>query len=432
MKRMFAFTQDAESRRGMAQAVLLAMGVVASAGAQAATVYGGGATLPAVGYEGNQALGGTTDTRLTVDPSDTSSLFGQVQSTYGFTLSYCETGSGTGKKVLGQWTSYAADNACGTFSQASVFGFSAPSARPDFGASDAPLAQSEYNSVITNVSTAPVQFPVVAGAIAIIYNNSSVTSQLNLTDSQVCEIFSGKITNWSQISSASGAIKLVYRTDGSGTSFSLSNHLANVCTSSAEFTSGTYPTVHFTTDQTFTNVVAASGGLPSGAIGASGNPGVVAAVAANADSIGYGEVADALAHDPTLTYATVNSEDPVNNLANTFSITTGVGEVVTVNGSNGQATLGAITSGSQTQCVVVANPSTYAVPSSGYPIVAVSNLLGLYSGNANAADVRDLLNAPFNATIQNNASDIGSGTGLAWVDDTSGHETSTLINSCIN
>ena len=432
MTRKFALTQNADHRRVLAQAVMLAMGVVGVAAntASAQTLYGGGATLPAVGYVGpTAALGGSTDTRLTNPVTETTSLFGAYASAHSESVSYCQTGSGTGKKVLGQWTSFAANNTCGLFS-GTPFGFSGAAALPNFAASDAPLAQSEYSSVITNVGVAPAQFPSVAGAIGIIYNNTSVSS-LNLTDSQVCEIFSGVITNWSQISSASGAITVAYRTDGSGTSFSLSNHLSHVCTSAAEFkSSGEF----FTTDQTFTNVVAHSGGLPSGAVGASGNPGVVNEVSATTNSIGYGEIADALNHDPVLQYATVNSEDPVANFGATFTITTTTGQVIAGVNTIGQATLGAITGGSNTSCVVVAIPSSYAVPSSGYPIVAVSNLLGYYSGNGatNAPLIQDLLSAPYTTSIKRAATDIGSGKGLAWVSDSSGNATTANVDLCIN
>ena len=447
MERKFAKSQNADSRRAMAQAVMLAMGVVTTVGAQAATLYGGGATLPAVGYEGgSQALGNGSNTRLVSGTFDSKSLFQIYENTYSAsfapTVSYCQTGSGTGKRVLGGVTGYAADNACGLFT-GTPLGFSAPSpqADPNFAASDAPLAQSEYSSVINSwgsAHTAPVQFPVVAGAIGILYNNTNVAS-LNVTDSQVCEIFSGVITNWTQLgATTSQAITVVYRTDGSGTSFSLSNHLSAVCTAAAEFqASGDY----FTTDQTFTNVVAHSGGLPSGAVGASGNPGVVSTIGSTAGAIGYGEIADALARSPALTYATVNSKNPTSStdFPATFTVTTTTGQVISGVDSTGHATLGAVTGGVDTQCLVVAVPSSYANPSSGYPIVAVSNLLGYYSGNGtNATAVGDLLGAAWNTTIRRSATDIGAGKGLSWLSDSAGNIGTVssgapgLISGCVN
>jgi phosphate transport system substrate-binding protein len=421
MKRKFGLSQNAANRRAMAQAVMLAMGVVAQASAQAAgTLYGGGATLPAVGYEGGtQALGNGSNARLVVNTTDTKSLFGAYKIKYSTTVSYCQTGSGTGKRVLGGVTGYAADNTCGDFTTTPL-GFSAPSGQhdPNFAASDAPLSQSEYSSVINSwgsAHTAPVQFPVVAGAVGILYNNTSVSS-LNLSDSQVCQIFSGQITNWSQLGAAAKAITVVYRSDGSGTTFSLSNHLSAVC--AAYLPSGDY----FTTDQSFTNVAAHSGGIPAGASGQSGNPNVVSTVGSTDGAIGYGEIADALARNPALTYATVNGQDPVSNLAATFTVTTTTGQVISGVDSTGHAVLSAVTGGSQTQCLVMAVPSSYANPASGYPIVAVSNLLGYYSGNStNSTLIGELLGAPWNTTIRSLATDIGSGKGLVYLADASGN-----------
>jgi phosphate transport system substrate-binding protein len=274
-----------------------------------------------------------------------------------------------------------------------------------------------------------VPFPALACAVGILYNNSTVAS-LNLTDSQVCAIFSGQVTNWGQlVAGHTEALTVVYRSDGSGTTFSLSNHLAAVCS----LASG-----HFVTDQTFSPTVLGSitpsGAAPANFSPANGNPAVVNAINATANSIGYGEIADAVAHNPTITHATVNGLDPLSDFATsgTFSISTTVGQVITgVNATTGKPTLGAISGGAQTQCVVIADPNGYSNPT-GYPIVAVSNLLSYYGANANVSDVRYVLSGAYDTTVQAATTTIAAGTGLSWVSDASGNANAAKVTSCVN
>jgi len=72
--------------------------------------------------------------------------------------------------------------------------------------------------------------------------NSAIAKNgaLELTDAQLCGIFSGKITNWSGLSvpaggkaPAAGPITVVYRTDTGGTTFNLANHFVAACTTGA-------------------------------------------------------------------------------------------------------------------------------------------------------------------------------------------------------
>ncbi len=63
--------------------------------------------------------------------------------------------------------------------------------------------------------------------------NSAVSAngQLVLSDDQLCAVFSGKLSEWSQLSPSltPGAITVVYRPESAGTSFQLAQHLAAVC-----------------------------------------------------------------------------------------------------------------------------------------------------------------------------------------------------------
>lgn len=58
-------------------------------------------------------------------------------------------------------------------------------------------------------------------------------NSLILTDDDLCGIFSGKLTNWSQTSAGrklSGPVRVYYRVDGAGTTFLLTQHLRSACT----------------------------------------------------------------------------------------------------------------------------------------------------------------------------------------------------------
>jgi ABC-type phosphate transport system substrate-binding protein len=90
-----------------------------------------------------------------------------------------------------------------------------------------------------------IQIPIFATPITVPITNTKMTAngKVSLTDSDLCGIFSGKLTNWNQTSVASkltaGTIKVYWRDDnsGSGTTFLFTNHLASVCTA-AETLSG--------------------------------------------------------------------------------------------------------------------------------------------------------------------------------------------------
>ncbi len=436
------------------------------------TLYGGGATLPAIGYVGNSWL--TNDgthvnnpqLRLT-NPAGLGSLFGAFTAatppasthlTNYPNVSYCQTGSGGGRKIFYGLTGFAANQACGDYTTSNKNGFSAPNAEPNFAASDAPLSASEYNQFITNKGAThaePVQIPEIAGAIGVIYANSdtAVSSKINLTESQICQIFKGTINNWNQISPSfqNKAIKLVYRSDDSGTSFNFTNHLSKVCPSA-------FPTAvsGISTQSTFVNIYPGAT-APTGAIGGSGNGGVVQAVQTTDGSIGYAEIQDAVERGnlagSKVNYATVSIRPDVatvkggapgitykkldpTSLSNTFKIPAGgvlTDMVITGNDSNGRPVLASIASATspsvtppQAGCLFVAAPDAVATAATKtytktnsfgtttyddyllYPIVAPTYLLAYNTGNgANTAGVQGLMTAGLTAAIKNTVSTIG-------------------------
>lgn len=442
---IFGFNGNTRMNK-LAGALVLA---IAASSAHAAIQVGGGATLPAVGYVGSTNIG----TRLISSP-DAGSMLGAFKTVFhptitGAAASYCQTGSGAGKNILAGVSGTSVQNNCAPDfpSTVTVTGFGANTVgrstltQPNFTGSDSPLSTGDYNNYTTNRTTSqPVQFPAVAGAIAIVYSNNNLSTTLNLTTAQVCGIFNGTITTWTGLgapvpATGSDTLKVVYRSDGSGTSFGLSNFLSQNC-------AGTVAQ-HFKVDQSFANAVSLYS-LPSANwTGKSGNPGVVNAVVADPSGqdgfIGYAEAANAQAALGQI--ATVNNLDPVANLGDpsTHKVALAADAVVArnaitgVDANNGHATYGVITTAPNNSCINLVKPEKYAIqPSGSYPMVAVSYLLGNSNGNgSDLTDVQNLLGAPYNSSIISGTNTIGAGTGLAFLDVSATSLSQSLVTSCV-
>ncbi|MDR3385783.1 MAG: phosphate ABC transporter substrate-binding protein PstS [Rudaea sp.] len=157
----------------------------------------------------------------------------------------------------------------------------------DFGASDKPLDAKDLSEAGLG------QFPVVIGGIVPVVNIEGVSpGGLKLTGPVLADIFLGKVLKWNDKAIADlnpGAklpdtlITVVHRSDGSGTSFNVTNYLAKVSPEWKEKV-GEGTTVAW----------------PTG-VGGKGNEGVAAYVRQIKDSIGYVEYAYALQNK--LTYA---------------------------------------------------------------------------------------------------------------------------------
>lgn len=103
----------------------------------------------------------------------------------------------------------------------------------DFGATDVAVSEEEEKSF-----TRPfVQFPVVAGTEAVVYNLPGVTQHLNLTPAVLADIFLGKIKKWNhpRIAQLNPGVQLpdmdivvVHRSDGSGTTYIFTDYLSTV------------------------------------------------------------------------------------------------------------------------------------------------------------------------------------------------------------
>jgi phosphate transport system substrate-binding protein len=409
------------------------------------TLYGGGATLPALAYEGMQA-----ETKNPgQSPFAAGTVFGSLlnRADKGDSLQYCQTGSGYGKGVLNGLD--PANGACAALN-ASPTGFGVPSgaqAYADFSGSDSPVSQSDYSALQTGPLSARgefVQVPYIAGAVAIFYNNSSLdnASQLSITPKTLCEIADGEITNWNKIpvnpNEPNGkkypakTLTWVYRYDGSGTTFSFGNYL------SASNVGNTGP-AHCTAAENYglsqvfdanNNSKGSSGGygvLPNNDaekanfLAGSGNPGVVACILAtpgaqcyNSDtlvpavgdgSIGYVEAANASASRNNAAgqnYAEIflhtgsgtKAYDPIKDLPEAAAQiqTVNVNEVVAAALPAGRPSPDVVgVSGSTGNCLGIVDPASYDNIKTGYPIVAVTNLEFTSAGNGvKAPDLQNL------------------------------------------
>jgi phosphate transport system substrate-binding protein len=147
----------------------------------------------------------------------------------------------------------------------------------DFGASDMPLKAEELEK------QGLVQFPAILGGVVPVFNLKDVKpGELKLTGEIVANIYLGKIKKWNDpaiVALNPGAklpgdeISVVYRSDGSGTTFVFTNYLSKV---SPEFKS----TISEGTSVKF----------PLG-VGGKGNEGVASYVQKITGSIGYVEYA---------------------------------------------------------------------------------------------------------------------------------------------
>ncbi len=92
----------------------------------------------------------------------------------------------------------------------------------DFGASDVAMTDDE----IAKVARGVVLLPVTAGAGVVAYNIPSF--DLRLSRQQLVDIFLGKIKNWTQVGGPSMEMKVIHRSDGSGTTALFTQYLSAI------------------------------------------------------------------------------------------------------------------------------------------------------------------------------------------------------------
>lgn len=155
----------------------------------------------------------------------------------------------------------------------------------DFAASDAPLKEEERAQFQQKYGAEPIQVPMTSGSIVFAYNLEGV-DDLELSRDAYCGIVSGDITNWNDPAIAAAnegttlpdePIQFVHRSDGSGTTFQFTSHLAEAC---PNWQAGADKSVEW----------------PTGT-GAKGNEGVTAQLQQTPGAIGYVEFSYAREND---------------------------------------------------------------------------------------------------------------------------------------
>jgi phosphate transport system substrate-binding protein len=153
----------------------------------------------------------------------------------------------------------------------------------DFGASDAPLTEEQFEE-----ANGVVQIPWALSGTVPAYNVSGAPENLKLSGEVLADIYLGNVTQWDDPAIAklnpgtglpSTKITPVYRSDGSGDTYAFTNYLSTI---DPEFKSkvGTSTTVKF----------------PTG-VGAEKNDGVSAAISQTDGAIGYVGLAYALSNE---------------------------------------------------------------------------------------------------------------------------------------
>ena len=231
----------------------------------------------------------------------------------------------------------------------------------DFGASDEPIKASEAKKVKRGV----VQIPMVGGTIAIAYNKPGC--KLKLTQKQVVDIFSGRITDYKQVGCSAGSMKVVHRSDGSGTTFAFTNSLDAF----GGWTAGVGKSVNW----------------PVG-VGAKGNEGVSGTIKNTPGAIGY-----------------VNTGFVRPNKLQAAVLQNKAGKFVGPSAVTGAAALNGIKLDPVTLAGEDPNPSG----AQAYPISTLTWILAYKSGYApgKAQAVRDAINYALSSKAQSIADDLG-------------------------
>lgn len=184
----------------------------------------------------------------------------------------------------------------------------------DFGASDAPMSDTELAKAEA-AGGRVLHIPMVLGSVVVSYNLNGVKN-LRLDGPTLANIFLGQIKKWNDpaiaalnpgVSLPSADIRVVHRSDSSGTSYIFTGYLSSVSpawkTKVGQNKSPEWPT----------------------GIGGEGNDGVAAAVKQTNGSIGYNEIAYAIENKiPFATLKNASGEFITPSLAATTAAGQGV------------------------------------------------------------------------------------------------------------
>jgi ABC-type phosphate transport system substrate-binding protein len=310
-------------------AVSMTLAALCSAQAAMADVNGGGATLPQPLYQTAGVL------------------------TTGFTP-YIGVGSGNGKAAFlnNDYTKFVAGNT---------------SKNVHWAGSDSKLTAAELSTYASAKQPGwgkLIQVPSVATSVAVPFNKAG-TAAVDLSVNQLCGVFSGRLTDWSQItgSGRTGAIKVVYRSESSGTTELFTRFLNAKCTEAESFAVTTF------FDQSYGNVTKK---VPAGSVSASGSQPVMTLLNSTEGGITYMSpdyAASTLAGlDDATKVAKVNGASPAP--ANVSAAIALVPVPTGTNVTNQNAWVPTFAAAASTT-----DPSIVAYPASGYPILGFTNLI---------------------------------------------------------
>ena len=229
----------------------------------------------------------------------------------------------------------------------------------DFGASDGAVKDSKQPA------EGMVHIPMTGGAIVPAYNNPGC--DLKMTQTELADVFLGKIDNWSYFGCEGGQIKTVYRSDGSGTTKGFTNSLSS-----------------FSPEWKKTVGTGKSVAWPVG-IGGKGNSGVAATIKLTPGALGY------------VNYGYVQNDDALEQPA----IQNKAGNFVKASAETASAGLGKIILDDQLRG---ADPNPAGENS--YPIVSLTWILAYPEYEKNEA-VKEVLRYALTPTQQDKADGLG-------------------------
>jgi phosphate transport system substrate-binding protein len=230
----------------------------------------------------------------------------------------------------------------------------------DFGASDEAITAAEAAKVKRGV----VQIPMVGGTIAVAYNKKGCS--LKLSQKQTVDIFAGRIKDWNQLPNCgNGPIRVVYRSDGSGTTYAFTNSLDAF----GSWGPGVAKAVKW----------------PTG-VGGKGNEGVAGTIKNTPGSIGY-----------------VNTGFVRANKLQAAAIQNKAGKFVLPTAATGAAALNNITLNAN-----LAGENPNPAGANAYPISTLTWILAYRTGNGEKADdIRAALKYALSGKAQGIADDLG-------------------------
>ncbi|UZE32372.1 substrate-binding domain-containing protein [Pseudomonas sp. B21-059] len=334
-------------------AASLTLAALCSAQAALADINGGGATLPQPLYQTAGVL------------------------TAGF-APYIGVGSGNGKAAFlnNDYTKFVA----GTTGK-----------NVHWAGSDSKLSAAELSAYATGHEAAwgkLIQVPSVATSVAIPFNKAG-TAAVNLSVNDLCGVFSGRVSDWSQIagSGRTGAITVVYRNESSGTTELFTRFLNAKCAETGTFG----VTTNFATSYT--------GGLPAGAVAAVGSQGVMDALNAGEGRITY--------MSPDYAAPSLAGLDDATKVAKVAGVSPAPANVSAAIG--GVPVPAAADRGNPDKWVPVFGKAgatgTVPYPDTGYPILGFTNLIfsQCYADATQSGQVRDFFARHYGATTNNDA-----------------------------